>query len=161
MLLNLVNICTSRARNIWRMIRRTQHIYSPINVETSSPSTKSNSATTTTVSLFLLLSVAPDKFLASTADGSRPLPVTCLHYSPSSTDRHCTLSSPFTKSQRNLKKIIKSHVVRSEIPRHVTTYILNYTASCHRTQVILTSTQLLRAGLCKASECNKFTTLII
>jgi len=72
LLLNLVNIGSSRVRNIRRMIWRTQHIYSPINVETSSTPTKRKLATATTVSFFLLLSVAPDEFLASTSDGSRP-----------------------------------------------------------------------------------------
>jgi len=45
----------------------------------------------------------------------RHLPIDIAHC-----HRHCTLSSPFTKSQRTEKKsLIKSHVVRSEIPRYV------------------------------------------
>jgi hypothetical protein len=131
-LLNLVNICSFSARNIRRMIRRTQHLYSPVNLETSSPPTNSKLAKATTVSFFLLLSrqanslpelqLGLDRFLCHTFITHRHLPIDIAQ------------SPPFTKLQRNEKKLIKSHVVRSEIPRHVTNYILNYTASRYRTK---------------------------
>ena len=84
----------------------------------------------------LLASLCRAKFLASTSVGSRPLPSPCLpfHYSPPPTDRHYTQSSTLKKSQRNEQTLIKSHLVRSETPRNVTTYIINYTASRYRTQ---------------------------